>query len=65
MPSVEPVSLAGRAKTPTGSSTTSIATAPSSWDCSAPPQGAGNSDDLRMPVNATQGARDFLVDDDY
>ncbi|KAG6119238.1 hypothetical protein E4U13_007907, partial [Claviceps humidiphila] len=30
-----------------------------------PPQGAGNSDDLRMPVNATQGARDFLVDDDY
>ncbi|KAG6056528.1 hypothetical protein E4U32_005689, partial [Claviceps aff. humidiphila group G2b] len=30
-----------------------------------PPQGAGNSDDLRTPVNATQGARDFLVDDDY
>ncbi|KAG5985829.1 hypothetical protein E4U52_000880 [Claviceps spartinae] len=30
-----------------------------------PPQGAGNSDDLRTPMNATQGARDFLVDDDY
>ncbi|CCE30632.1 uncharacterized protein CPUR_04481 [Claviceps purpurea 20.1] len=25
-----------------------------------PPQGAGNSHDLRTPVNATQGARDFL-----
>ncbi|KAG6174868.1 hypothetical protein E4U26_006739 [Claviceps purpurea] len=30
-----------------------------------PPQGAGNSNDLRTPVNATQGARDFLVNDDY
>ncbi|KAG6111159.1 hypothetical protein E4U31_004857 [Claviceps sp. LM219 group G6] len=30
-----------------------------------PPQGAGNSDDLRTPVNAIQGARDFLVNDDY
>ncbi|KAG6321214.1 hypothetical protein E4U22_002240 [Claviceps purpurea] len=30
-----------------------------------PPQGAGNSHDLRTPVNATQGARDFLVNDDY
>ncbi|KAG5995986.1 hypothetical protein E4U52_007456 [Claviceps spartinae] len=30
-----------------------------------PPQGVGNSDDLRTPVNAIQGARDFLVNDDY
>ncbi|KAG6086846.1 hypothetical protein E4U15_000408 [Claviceps sp. LM218 group G6] len=30
-----------------------------------PPQGAGNSDDLRTPVNAIQGAREFLVNDDY
>ncbi|KAG6147132.1 hypothetical protein E4U28_007609 [Claviceps purpurea] len=30
-----------------------------------PPQGVGNSADLHTPVNATQGARDFPVDDDY
>ncbi|KAG6249730.1 hypothetical protein E4U24_002003 [Claviceps purpurea] len=30
-----------------------------------PPQGVGNSADLHTPVNATQGARDFLVDDGY
>ncbi|KAG5923063.1 hypothetical protein E4U61_004343 [Claviceps capensis] len=30
-----------------------------------PPQGAGNSDDLRTPVNATQGAQDALVSDTY
>ncbi|KAG5945335.1 hypothetical protein E4U59_005992 [Claviceps monticola] len=30
-----------------------------------PPQGAGNSADFSTPVNATQGARDFLVNDDY
>ncbi|KAG6147130.1 hypothetical protein E4U28_007607 [Claviceps purpurea] len=30
-----------------------------------PPRGAGNSNDLRTPVNATRGARDFLVNDDY
>ncbi|KAG6055282.1 hypothetical protein E4U33_007935 [Claviceps sp. LM78 group G4] len=30
-----------------------------------PPQGAGNSTELRTPVNGTQGARDFLVDDGY
>ncbi|KAG5973653.1 hypothetical protein E4U58_004697 [Claviceps cyperi] len=30
-----------------------------------PPQGAGNSDDLRTPVNATQDAQDALVSDSY
>ncbi|KAG5936277.1 hypothetical protein E4U59_005105 [Claviceps monticola] len=30
-----------------------------------PPQGAGNSADFSTPMNATQGARDFLVNDDY